>query len=108
MATKAPQFNSSKNIGFDILSLSPKQLKELKEQAEKRLNESHIERCIAMKAKLTALCEEEGLTLSQVFFEGKQGGVATIKYKNPTSGQTWTGRGKKPSWLIGNEKEFSV
>lgn len=100
--------SSQMGLGFDITQLTPKQLKELKEQAEARLNESLIERCVTMKAKLMALCEEEGLTLSQVFFEGKQGGVANAKYKDPSSGKTWSGRGKKPGWLLGHEKEFAI
>lgn len=94
--------------GFDITKLTPRQLKELKEQAEARLQESHIERCLALKQRLTKLCDDEGLTLAQVFFEGKTGGPVAAKYKNPATGQTWSGRGKKPHWLIGNEKEFAV
>lgn len=103
-----PSQAQHKSNGFDINALTPKQLLELKEQAEARLNESLIDRCKALKAEFTERCVEEGLSLSQVFFEGKQGGIASVKYKDPTTGKTWSGRGKKPSWLIGNEREFAV
>lgn len=102
-----PQMNKS-NGHFDINALTPKQLLELKEQAEARLQESLIERCQALKAEFQERCAEEGLTLSQVFFEGKQGGIANAKFKDPVSGKTWSGRGKMPGWLQGHEKEFAI
>lgn len=94
--------------GFDINALTPKQLLELKEQAESKLQESLIERCKALKEEFNERCSEEGLTLSQVFFEGRQGGVASVKFKDPTTGKTWSGRGKKPQWLFGHEREYAV
>jgi DNA-binding protein H-NS len=36
--------------------------------------------------------------------------VVLPKYRNPASGQTWTGRGKKPKWLeaaLANGKKIS-
>src|SRR5688572_3634884 len=94
---------------IDLGKLTPKQLKELADQATERLNQTFIERCITMKEKLTKLCDDEGLTLSQVFFGGKQGGgPGTVKFRNPETGQSWTGKGKKPHWLYGHESEFTV
>jgi DNA-binding protein H-NS len=34
----------------------------------------------------------------------KQSSLA-IKYKDPNSGQTWTGRGRPPRWLDGKNKD---
>ena len=94
---------------IDLAKLTPRQLKELKEQAEQRLEESHIERCKALKERFIQICEEEGVTLSDVWFEGKPGGgKAEVRYRDPSTSKTWSGRGKKPHWLIGNEKEFAV
>lgn len=39
---------------------------------------------------------------------GKRGkrGAASIKYRNPKdTSQTWTGRGRKPNWLVGALKK---
>ena len=27
------------------------------------------------------------------------------KYRNPVTGETWTGRGKAPLWIVGKERE---
>lgn len=32
-------------------------------------------------------------------------GSVAAKFKNPESGQTWTGRGRAPRWLDGKDKE---
>lgn len=35
----------------------------------------------------------------------KKHGLVAAKYKDPESGQTWTGRGRAPRWLHGKNKE---
>lgn len=31
--------------------------------------------------------------------------VATVKYRDPSSGKTWSGRGKPPAWIAGQNRE---
>lgn len=61
--------------------------------------------------KVKALVAEYGLTQSDVFggFKGskKSSGVGSkvaAKYRDPSSGQTWTGRGKAPKWIDGQDR----
>ena len=35
----------------------------------------------------------------------QSGQKVAIKYRNPVTGQTWTGRGKTPTWLIGHQRD---
>jgi DNA-binding protein H-NS len=30
------------------------------------------------------------------------------KYRNPATGETWTGRGKAPLWIVGKERETFI
>jgi len=52
--------------------------------------------------KIKGLIEAFGLTQDDVFPPAKQkretGSVAP-KYRDPATGQTWTGRGKPPAWI---------
>ena len=54
--------------------------------------------------KIKGLIEAFGLTQDDVFPAAKQkqkrqtGSVAP-KYRDPATGQTWTGRGKPPAWI---------
>jgi DNA-binding protein H-NS len=56
-------------------------------------------------AKVKALMAEYGLTAADL--AGKTGGApksdagkkVAAKYRDPATGQTWTGRGLKPKWL---------
>jgi DNA-binding protein H-NS len=56
-------------------------------------------------AKVKALMAEYGLTAADL--AGKAAGVpkadagkkVAAKYRDPSTGQTWTGRGLKPKWL---------
>ena len=60
--------------------------------------------------KVKALVAEHGLTQKDVFGSSKGakktngGGKVAAKYRDPSSGQTWTGRGKAPKWIDGQER----
>jgi len=54
-----------------------------------------------------------GLTIEDFFgkskAERKSKGTVAPKYKNPTTGETWSGRGRSPKWLEGkNKEEFAI
>jgi len=59
------------------------------------------------------LVADFGLTAEEVFSSSnkKTGSGATkgtkvaAKYKNPVTGETWTGRGKAPRWLDGKDRD---
>ena len=61
-------------------------------------------------SKVKALVAEHGLTQKDVFGGSKVakkssgGGKVAAKYRDPSSGQTWTGRGKAPKWIDGQDR----
>lgn len=60
------------------------------------------------------LIQEFGLTEADVFGTGKQGtrkssGPVAPKYRDPATGQTWTGRGKPPKWIADKDRaQFAI
>ena len=61
-------------------------------------------------SKVKALVSEHGLTQKDVFGGSKGakkssgGGKVAAKYRDSSSGQTWTGRGKAPKWIDGQDR----
>ena len=61
-------------------------------------------------SKVKALVSEHGLTQKDVFGGSKgtkkssAGGKVAAKYRDASSGQTWTGRGKAPKWIDGQDR----
>ena len=59
---------------------------------------------------MKALVAEYGLTQSDVVGGSKGtkkssgGGKVAAKYRDASSGQTWTGRGKAPKWIDGQDR----
>jgi len=59
-------------------------------------------------AEIQRLLSEQGLSISDVMATaGKSSGAAkgagkkvAPKYRDPSTGQTWSGRGLKPKWLV--------
>ncbi|MDO5692222.1 MAG: H-NS histone family protein [Pseudomonadota bacterium] len=61
-------------------------------------------------AQVRQLIGEYGLTAQDVFPSGRRstgsraGGKVPPKYRDPATGQTWTGRGKAPKWIEGQDR----
>ena len=88
----------------DIESLNSKQLAELIEAASGKLAAKKQEEKAAVKAELEALAKERGFTIEELFGTGKaKAPRAKVepKYRDPENPEnTWTGRGRKPKWLV--------
>ena len=59
--------------------------------------------------QVRALVAEFGLTAQDVFPSGKSrtattGNKVAAKYSDPATGKTWTGRGKAPKWIEGQDR----
>jgi len=56
------------------------------------------------------LVETYDLTADELFGRQKSSGkIVAVKYRNPETGETWTGRGRAPRWLDGkNRDDFAV
>ncbi len=66
-------------------------------------------------ANVRTIVAEFGLTVADIFSSGRGGvranaGVkVAAKYRNPETGQTWTGRGKPPVWIAGKDRaQFEI
>jgi DNA-binding protein H-NS len=61
-----------------------------------------------VKAKIDAVLESSGLTIADLYprakgarASGKGRSKAGVKFRNPKDpSQTWSGRGRKPLWLV--------
>ena len=80
------------------------QAAELQRQAE----EARKHELAAVITQIKGLIAEHHLSASDLGFHGRAGaaarardgrGTAAPKYRDPASGSTWSGRGRKPRWL---------
>lgn len=86
---------------LDKLSLT--QLMDLQQRVEAAITERKAKEAREVKEKMQALAQKSGFSLNELFGDRRRGkkGPAAIKYRNPKDpSQTWTGRGRKPNWLV--------
>jgi len=63
------------------------------------------------KEQILAIMREFNLTIADLGPAAKSGkpvkprAPVPMKYRDPASGQSWTGRGRAPKWLEGKKKE---
>ena len=103
----------------DLDRLTVPELTALIEAAQAKRQEKMAGAKEALLAEFRDKAAELGLSLtalmssSQPAPERKQrrtkGEKAAPKYRNPETGDTWTGRGREPRWIKGqNREEFAV
>ncbi|MDG4560698.1 MAG: H-NS histone family protein [Candidatus Competibacter sp.] len=96
---KAPQ--------LDLARMSVKELHELQAALAEHIVERQKTEKANLKARMMQLAEESGLSLDDILGTGRRGrgGAAkapvAAKYRNPENPEeTWSGRGRKPNWLV--------
>jgi DNA-binding protein H-NS len=91
----------------DLDKMTYAQLLALEERIKDAIQERKAEDAKAVKEQMAALAEKAGFSVAELFGDrrkGKRGPVA-VKYKNPKNpNETWTGRGRKPNWLVAELK----
>ncbi|REE07239.1 DNA-binding protein H-NS [Paraburkholderia sp. BL27I4N3] len=78
-----------------------------KEQLEKLIAEAHKKEAGAALERVREAVAEFGFTPEDVFGKrsGKARRAAAPKYRNPGTGETWSGRGRAPRWLKDQDLE---
>ncbi|GAB3791870.1 H-NS histone family protein [Dyella agri] len=100
-------------MAVNLKVLSPSELQALINNAQAQMSDARKNLVQDVRTKIDSILKESGLTLDEVYHrrgtkKAKPGKVSnslkgtTIapKYRNPEdASQTWTGRGRKPSWV---------
>jgi len=93
------------------MTQSYKELLQQREALELAISQARQNEISAAVAKVRELVAEFGLTAQDVFpGRASKGGTSkaiskvAAKYRDPATGQTWTGRGKAPKWIEGRDR----
>ena len=96
-----------------LQKLSLKELTTLQNRINQAIAEKRIEERSEVRAKMEEIARASGFSAAELFGgrRGKGGKVAP-KYRNPKDpSQTWTGRGRRPLWIVeagGNINRFLI
>lgn len=93
------------------MSQTYKELLQQREALELAIAQARQNEIASAVAKVRELVAEYGLTAQDIFpgRVSKSGVVKSVskvapKYRDPATGQTWTGRGKAPKWIEGQDR----
>jgi len=87
------------SVNVDKMSL--KDLVELEGKVQKAIGVARDRERVEVKQALSALAEKRGFSVSELFGGRGRGKSSAAKYANPDNrAETWTGRGRKPNWLV--------
>lgn len=85
----------------NLEDMSREELKKLIADAQKALKSVDSRRKAEAKRAAEMAAKEYGFSLDEVMEGGSKGSKGAPKYANPADpSQTWTGRGRKPNWVL--------
>lgn len=93
----------------DVKELSTEEIQEILSILNNELESREMARLLKIRADLVEIASRYNMTpealISQIGSSGRAkkrlGRLNNIKYQNPYDpSQTWTGRGKRPNWLV--------
>ncbi|MFK2903008.1 H-NS histone family protein [Dyella ginsengisoli] len=102
-------------MAINLDSLSPAELQALIKNAEAQMESARKNHVKEVRAKIDGILAGAGLTIGEVY--PTRGGkvakgpkaVVAPKYRNPdNAAQTWSGRGKRPTWFVDALKKKGV
>lgn len=89
-----------------------KELLQQRAALDQKISEARQQEIGATVSQIRALIEDYDLTQEDIFpsASGKArpastGNKVAAKYLDPVSGKTWTGRGKAPKWIDGQNRD---
>ena len=90
--------------------MSVKDLRALRDRVDQAITEREREERAELKTKMAELASKAGFSVDELF--GKKRAAIAVKYRNPTDpSQTWTGRGRRPNWVVkasGDVERFRI
>lgn len=97
----------------DLANMTLKDLRSLRDRVDGAIAEREVQDRAEVKAKLADIAAKAGFSVSELFGAGRlKKGPAVAKFRNPKDpAQTWTGRGRKPNWLVeagGDVERFRI
>ena len=92
------------------MTTSYKELLKQRDALEQQIGEARKRELSDAVSQVRALVAEFGLTAQDVFPSGRArsasaGTKVAPEYRDPSTGQTWTGRGKAPKWIQNESRE---
>jgi DNA-binding protein H-NS len=86
----------------NIENMSYAELDAMQARIERAKVEKQNSERLELREKLSAMAMDAGFDIHELFGRGKRGKVA-VKYRD-SEGNTWTGRGRMPRWMVAATK----
>lgn len=87
---------------MELEKLTKDDLKKLQADVDKALKTVETRRKAEARAAIEAVAKEHGFTVEELMQSApRKTSKSAAKYRNPENpSQTWTGRGRKPNWIL--------
>lgn len=95
-------------MAINVDKMSLKDINDLEAKLQKAKAQAREKAKTELKDRIDRLVDGSGFTISELYgmSRGRGRGKSAAKYANPDNrSETWTGRGRKPNWLVAKLKK---
>jgi DNA-binding protein H-NS len=95
-------------MAINVEKMSLKELHDLEAKLTKAKSQARDKAKSDVKDKIDRILASSGFSISDLYSvgRGRGRGKGSAKYANPDNrAETWTGRGRKPNWLVAKLKK---
>lgn len=86
-----------------------KELLAQREALEAQIQTARKQEVSDVIAKIRGLVQDYDLTAEDIFTVRRATSTVAPKFRNPETGDTWTGRGKPPAWIKDKDRaQFAI
>ena len=85
---------------LDLKALNLTELKKLQREVNSAVENFEYNKKLEALKDLEARAREHGYSLAELVSEVPKKPARAAKYRNPETGQEWSGRGRKPTWVL--------
>ena len=91
------------------MSNTYKELLAQREALEAQIQTARKQEVSDVIAKIRGLVQDYDLTADDIFTARRAPSTVAPKFRNPETGDTWTGRGKPPAWIKDKDRaQFAI
>jgi DNA-binding protein H-NS len=88
-----------------LARMSYRELQQLSLRVNKAMATARDRDRTNLRQRMESVVSNAGFRIGDLFGRGGKGRTVAVKYANPDDpSQTWTGRGRKPKWLVAKVK----
>lgn len=93
---------------IDLSKLTMSELQKLSAEIQTELPKRKAAELESVRLRIAEMARKHGFEMAEILGRKMKRATLAPKYRNPKTGQTWSGRGRTPRWMPKDRKSVEI